>query len=114
MWIEASCRDLAWRREAHWDERGLLLSAGAVALRNILVRRARHRQTNRQLLALDGALDRLDELSPRLRRVAEYRFFGALTHDEIAATLQIPVSTVWRDWRMARAWLERELRNETA
>ena len=62
-----------------------------------------------ELMALDQALDRLDENDQRLRQIVEYRFFGGLTESEIADLLGITTRTVQRDWAKARAWLYREL-----
>ncbi len=62
-----------------------------------------------ELLALDAALDRLDEREPRLRRVVELRYFGGLNDSEIGALLGITRRTVQRDWARARAWLHAEL-----
>lgn len=64
------------------------------------------------LLALDAALDGLDELSPRLARVVELRFFAGLTEEEVARELELSARTVRRDWIKARAWLHRELRGD--
>ncbi len=61
------------------------------------------------VLALDGALDRLAALDPRQARVVELRYFGGLTLDETAAVLEISEATVTREWRAARAWLKAEL-----
>lgn len=61
------------------------------------------------LVALDDALQRLAEFSPRQCRVVELRYFGGLSEEEIAATLEISARTVRRDWSLARAWLFREL-----
>jgi RNA polymerase sigma factor (TIGR02999 family) len=61
------------------------------------------------LLDLDDALERLAELSPRLARVVELKFFGGMTEDEIGVALEISARTVRNDWRKARAWLSREL-----
>lgn len=57
------------------------------------------------LLALNEALEKLSEYSPRLGQVVEYRFFGGLTYEEIAAATGASVPTVKRDWVRARAWL---------
>ena len=57
------------------------------------------------LLALDAALDRLGALSERLAETVELRFFGGLTHDEVAEATGRSVPTVKRDWRRARAYL---------
>ena len=67
-------------------------------------------QRSEDLLSLDEALTRLKSLSERQASVVEYHFFGGLTHEEIAEVLGVSVPTVRRDWRLARAWLTRELR----
>ena len=61
------------------------------------------------LLQLDDALNGLATLEPRLARVVECRFFGALTEDEIAEALGVTVRTVQRDWAKARMLLRRTL-----
>jgi RNA polymerase sigma factor (TIGR02999 family) len=61
------------------------------------------------LLELDEALDRLSALDPRKARVIEMRFFGGLSVEETAEALGISPETVMRDWKLARAWLYREL-----
>lgn len=61
------------------------------------------------LLALDQALGRLEELDPRLCRVVECRHFGGLSVPETSEALGVSTATVKRDWRTARAWLRREL-----
>lgn len=62
-----------------------------------------------EILALDAALDRLDEVDSRLRQVVEMRYFGGMTEEEIADVLDVARRTVSRDWVKARAWLHREL-----
>jgi len=59
--------------------------------------------------ALDEALNALERIDPRRAQVIELRFFGGLTVEETAQVLQISAQTVMRDWRLARAWLAREL-----
>ena len=61
------------------------------------------------VLALDEALQRLARLDPRKSRVVELRYFGGLTIEETAEVLGASIDIVKRDWRMARAWLLREL-----
>jgi len=61
------------------------------------------------LLAVDQALGKLAALDPRKVQVVECRFFGGLTVEETAQALNISLSTVEADWRMARAWLSAEL-----
>ncbi len=57
------------------------------------------------IVALDEALSKLDQLDPQQGRIVELRFFGGLTIKEIADLLGVSQSTVERDWRLARAWL---------
>lgn len=58
---------------------------------------------------LDDALNQLAEVKERQARIVEMRFFAGLNSEEIGSVLGIPASTVQREWRMARAWLQREL-----
>jgi RNA polymerase sigma-70 factor (ECF subfamily) len=62
-----------------------------------------------EVVALDEALVRLAEMNQRQSRIVELRYFGGLTEDQIAETLEISSRTVRRDWNLARAWLYREL-----
>lgn len=61
------------------------------------------------LLAIDDALKRLAAIDPRKAQVVEMRFFGGLTEEEIAASLNISVETVGRDWKFSKAWLRKDL-----
>jgi RNA polymerase sigma-70 factor (ECF subfamily) len=63
------------------------------------------RSVDVDLLDLDQALEELHNLSPRQARIVELRYFAGLTVPEVAAVLDIAISTVERDWRQARAWL---------
>jgi RNA polymerase sigma factor (TIGR02999 family) len=65
------------------------------------------------ILALDHALDRLQEVDSDLARLVELRAFGGLTIEEAAHVLEVSPSTAKRDWRTARAWLNRELGSGT-
>ncbi len=65
-----------------------------------------------QLLALDEALTRLTEWDPRQGRIVELLYFGGLTAAECAEVMCLSVRTVKRDWSMARAWLQAEVRRE--
>jgi RNA polymerase sigma factor (TIGR02999 family) len=67
-----------------------------------------------QLTALDDALSRLEEFDRRAAKVVELRYFGGLTHTEIAEVLQVDRRTVDRDWAAARAWLFDRLAPENA
>jgi RNA polymerase sigma factor (TIGR02999 family) len=112
-------------------DRAHFLALASVAMRHVLVDRARSRVAQKRggeqvrvtlddqhilvddqpeaLLQLDEAMKRLSSLQPRLAQVVECRFFGGLTEDEIAEALGITVRTVQRDWAKARMLLRREL-----
>jgi len=114
-----------------WRDRAHFFAVAALAMRRILIDYARrHRREKRgggrdpvslvegavsleeradNLVALDEALTRLGELSPRLSRIVECRFFGGLTEEEIAEALGVTTRTVKRDWAKARGWLYQEL-----
>ena len=62
------------------------------------------------LVALSDALDQLAMLDPRKARVVELRFYGGLSVEDSAEVLKVSPETVMRDWRLAKAWLWRELR----
>jgi DNA-directed RNA polymerase specialized sigma24 family protein len=64
-----------------------------------------------EILALEEALIEFAKIDLRKSRVVELRYFGGLTAEETAEVLNISKVTVLRDWRMARAWLAREIRN---
>jgi RNA polymerase sigma factor (TIGR02999 family) len=66
------------------------------------------------LLQLDAALGLLSEADARLAEVVEYRFFGGLSHEEIAAATGRSVPTVKRDWTRARTWLYRAMQESAA
>ena len=116
---------------AGWRDRAHFLALASVAMRHVLVDRARARLTRKRggdlrripldtavvaaddqpeaLLQLEEALTRLAEVEPRLARVVECRFFGGLTEEEVAAGLGITIRTVQRDWVKARMLLRRAL-----
>jgi RNA polymerase sigma factor (sigma-70 family) len=64
---------------------------------------------DREIVAIDEALDALAQIDPRKARVVELRFFGGLSVEETAEVLKISAQSVLRDWKMARAWLMTEL-----
>jgi RNA polymerase sigma factor (TIGR02999 family) len=64
-----------------------------------------------ELVAVNTALDGLTAIDARKGRVFELRYFGGMSVDEAAEALKVSPATVTRDWRMARAWLRRELGN---
>jgi RNA polymerase sigma factor (sigma-70 family) len=63
-------------------------------------------------VALDDALDALAAFDARKGRVVELRFFGGLSVEETASALNVSPETVMRDWRLAKAWLQREMRTD--
>jgi RNA polymerase sigma factor (TIGR02999 family) len=66
-------------------------------------------QRDRELVAIDDALHALAGMDPRKARVVELRFFGGLSVEETAEVLKISPQSVMRDWKLAKAWLTREL-----
>jgi RNA polymerase sigma factor (TIGR02999 family) len=62
-----------------------------------------------ELVAVDLALNNLAAVDPRKSKVFELRYFGGMSVDEAAVAMKISPATVARDWRMARAWMRREL-----
>lgn len=119
-------RDVAWQDRAHF------LALAARAMRRILVDHARARragkrggrgarvtfdealvvtdEVSRDFGALDDALQALAVFDERKSRVVELRFFGGLSVKETAAVLEVSPATVMSDWKLAKAWLQREMR----
>lgn len=125
-------------KQVAWHDRAHFLAVAARAMRRVLVDAARTRasikrggqaervshstaidfdqfpttQSDRaaELCALDDALTTLEQMDARRVRVIELRFFGGLSVEETAEVLKVSAQTVMRDWRIARAWLARELR----
>ena len=65
-----------------------------------------------ELIALDEALKKLEKLNERQSKIIEHWFFVGLNHEEIAEILDLSVPTIRRDFRLAKAWLSRELKHE--
>jgi RNA polymerase sigma factor (TIGR02999 family) len=120
------------KEKAHvWQNRAHFCAIAAGAMREILVERARARAAQKRggsrvrvslenvraanegtpvdLLALHEALERLAKQDSQLARIVELRFFGGLTVEEVAESLDISPATVKRAWSMAKAWLKREM-----
>ena len=64
------------------------------------------------LILLDDALTELAKLNERQSRIVELKFFGGLTEEEIGAVLKISTATVTRDWKFARVWLYKQVRED--
>jgi RNA polymerase sigma factor (TIGR02999 family) len=115
----------------NWQNRTHFLALAARLMRRVLVDAARARRRHKRggaavrvsltgrllstekppdLAVLDDALVALAAVDPRKSRVVELRFFGGLSVAETAAVLDMSEETVMRDWKFARAWLQRELR----
>lgn len=116
---------------AEWEDRAHFFGVAARAMRQVLVDHARKKNAQKrggtwqritltgqhlafelridELLALDQALDKLDALNERLRKVVELRFFGGMTEKEVAEVLDVSTRTVQRDWTKAKLFLHREL-----
>ena len=114
-----------------WQDRTHFFAMSARLMRRVLVDHARSRKYQKRggnairvtltssmtlatdrgadLVALDDALTALTEFDARKGRVVELRFFGGLTVEETAQALGVSAETVMRDWRMAKAWLHKEL-----
>jgi RNA polymerase sigma-70 factor, ECF subfamily len=121
----ADMRGLEWQNRAHF------FALCARQMRRILTDEARARQAHKrgggaetlsldaiaivspdkhaEVLAVDHALKALAKLDARKSQVVELRFFGGLSVEETAEVLQVSPETVARDWRLAKAWLLREL-----
>jgi len=114
-----------------WDRRGHFFAAAALAMRRILVERARHYQRLKHgnnaervemdsaimradpgltdLVAVDEALTRLEQTDARKAQIVSLRYFAGLSVEETAAALDLSPATVKNEWAFARAWLYRAL-----
>jgi RNA polymerase sigma-70 factor (ECF subfamily) len=121
-------------RGVNWENRAHFLAMAARLMRRILVDFARSKQyqkrgggaakvtltddlalsaePGRDLVALDDALETLAKIDERKSQVIEMRFFGGLIVKETAEALHVSAETVMRDWKLARAWLLRQLRRD--
>ena len=133
---EAAMRMLGQLTELGGRDRAYFYGAMATAMRRVLVDHARRKNASRRggseykkqgldyaiefvqedaktdLLALDEALEQLSTMNARQSEVVSLRFFGGMTVPEIAAHLDVSVSTIEKDWRIARAWLHTQLKRE--
>lgn len=117
--------------EMAWEDRTHFLMVASSVMRRVLVDHARTRNRDKRgagaaklslddvrelaadslahLVDLDEALQRLETFDARKARIVELIYFGGLTQEETANSLQVSVVTIHRDLRLAKAWLEREL-----
>lgn len=124
---------LAGQRQVQWQNRRHFFGIASQMMRRILVDQARRvrykkRGSGQQPVALDDApplaaeeaeevlqiheaLEDLARLDPQRARIVEMRFFAGFEMNEISEALDLSVSTVYRQWRLARAWLHRHLAN---
>ena len=123
------------QRQVDWQNRAHFFGVAANVMRRILVDHARRHGASKRgegvrcvsideakdvaaasneipVLALDQALDRLEKVDSELAKIVELRAFGGLTIEEAAHVLSVSPSTAKRDWRTAKAWLNRELGSE--
>jgi RNA polymerase sigma-70 factor (ECF subfamily) len=123
---------LVGQKNAKWQNRAQFFGISAQLMRRILVDHARRHQAEKRggseqerlsitsaekianrsqvdLLALNEALDELAQMDPQQSRIVELKFFGGLSIEETAEVLGIGHATVERDWKLARAWLRRQL-----
>lgn len=121
--------------QVHWTSRLHFFAMASRVMRNILIDYARRRTAQKRgggaphlsladvnvaseqmtadlFLALDSALDQLEELDERLVRVVECRFFGGMKEKEIAELMDLSPRTIRRDWRKAKGWLARALNDD--
>jgi len=122
---------LVRQRNIQWQNRAQFFGVAAQLMRRILVDHARANSADKRggdrvnvslknigafgtqpttdVLALHDVLNRLAEIDPDQSRIVELRFFGGLTIEEAAEVMQVSHSTVEREWKIAKAWLKREL-----
>ena len=122
------------QRQVDWHSRAHFFGVAAQVMRRILVDHARRHGAGKRgdgircvsideakdvaasneipVLALDHALDRLEKIDTELAKIVELRAFGGLTIEETAHVLSVSPSTAKREWRAAKAWLNRELGSE--
>ena len=122
------------QRHVEWQSRAHFFGVAAQVMRRLLVDHARRHTAVKRgdgvravsideagdvaatnqipILALDLALERLEQLDADLARIVELRACGGLTNEAAADVLEVSPSTAKRQWRVAKAWLHRELAAE--
>jgi len=121
-YLRLSSQNPGWKNRAHF------FAVASQLMRWILVDHARARQSAKRhvtmvtlgdeadskppeldIISIDKALNELAMADPRQAQIVELRFFGGLTHEEIALALGTSLRTVKRQWRLARAWLHQRV-----
>jgi len=97
-----------YARARHAEKRG-----GSAAMLQLDESIAASEEQNLDLILLDNCLKELSELDPQQARVVELRYFAGLTVEETAEVMRISPRTVKREWRLAKAWLHREIGKAT-
>jgi RNA polymerase sigma-70 factor, ECF subfamily len=119
-------------QRVHWQDRTHFFAVSANLMRRILVDYARSRNYQKRgagvrpvalneeldglpertadLITLDDALNALATIDVRKSKVVELKFFGGLTTEEIAGVLHVSEQTILRDWKLAKSWLQREMK----
>ena len=133
---EAYVRLVNAEKEQKWNGSGHFFAAAAEAMRRILIDQARRKQSQRHgggrqrqplddapiaapepeldILAVNEALERFEQLDPLKARLVKLRYFAGLTIPQAAEALDISTTTANRYWSYARAWLHAELRDDVA
>jgi len=122
---------LIGQHSVDWQNRAHFFSIAAETMRRILVNHAVERNAQKRgggmtllslddeidfihqrdldMLALDEALKKLEEFDQTQAKIIELKFFGGMTNQEIASVMDVSESTVKREWRMAKAWLQTKI-----
>lgn len=117
--------------QVQWQNRNQFFAVAAICMRRVLLDYARTQGRDKrgggaehialsnapplpdekaaEIVALDEALRELEKQDARKSRIVELRYFGGYTVDAVAEILNVPKTTIEREWNMARAWLQREL-----
>ena len=117
--------------DTRWDSRGHFFAAAARSMRQILINRAIRKKTEKhggdrqrqafdeaflhaepppeRMLALNEALERLEQIDERKGKIVMLRYFAGLSIEDTARSLGLSAATVKRDWQFARTWLFREM-----
>ena len=132
--VHEAYEKMAAQEKSDYANQNQFFALAAQAMRRILISRAREKMSQKrggdqfritfgdeelalqttaeEIVNLHEALERFAQISERQARVVEYRFFGGFKHEEIAQIMDLSVPSVRRDWRLAKAWLSRELKRD--